>query len=677
MKRENRPWLPVTAADLRWTEQGDPQSLSFGDIYYSGDNGPGESRYVFLQGNGLPERWQNWPTRRFCIAETGFGTGLNFLLTWQAWLAAATAPLELHYVSVEKYPLAPADLARAMAAWPELAPLAAQLLAQYPGLVPGQHRLLFEQGRLTLDLWWEDVGDALSDLASHQRPLVDAWYLDGFAPARNAAMWRPAVLRAVGQLSRPGASFATFTAAGEVRRQLASNGFAVDKVPGYGRKRECLRGRLTGPAPADGDCTVTPWDIPASCPPAPQQAIVLGAGLAGCCMAAALARRGIDVVLLEAGALAGAASGNDQGILYTRLSRRHAALTDFSLQSFCFSTAFYRSLFAAGSLVEGPDGALCGSFHQSADSREMAALSAALATVPELARVLDPAQANHILGIEQPSAGYWFPHSGWLQPAAVCRVLAGHPRVRLVQHCGQVSLEACAGGWRAKEADGRAWEAPCAIIAAGTASGRLAGLDWLPLQAIRGQTTELPAAGETGKLRAALCHAGYIAPAREGAHCIGATFNPGDTDTAPRAADHRSNLANLARAVPAWQSALEQCDGVALAGRVGFRCTSPDYLPLVGPVPDRASFLRDFAGLRRNARLPIARRGEYLPGLYLSTGHGSRGLTATPLAAELLASQICAESPPLSRELSRALAPARFIIRDLCRNRTSTCPVPS
>ena len=133
--------------------------------------------------------------------------------------------------------------------------------------------------------------------------------------------------------------------------------------------------------------------------------------------------------------------------------------------------------------------------------------------------------------------------------------------------------------------------------------------------------------------------------------------------------DHQGNLSALARAVPAWQGILAQQDPAALRGRVGFRCASPDYLPLVGPVPDRAAFLRDFAGLRSNARQVIALRGQYLPGLFLSTAHGSRGLTSTPLAAELLASQICAEPPPLSRELGRALAPARFIIRDLCRNR--------
>jgi tRNA 5-methylaminomethyl-2-thiouridine biosynthesis bifunctional protein len=207
------------------------------------------------------------------------------------------------------------------------------------------------------------------------------------------------------------------------------------------------------------------------------------------------------------------------------------------------------------------------------------------------------------------------------------------------------------------------------VIATGTASVGMTPLSWLPIQAIRGQTTHLPAGPDLGKLRAALCHEGYIAPARGGEHCIGATFNLDDDEPSLRLEDHRANLARLARAVPAWRDTLAELDPAVLGGRVGFRCASPDYLPLVGPVPDRLAFLRDFAALRRNARQPLPIRGEYLPGLYLSTAHGSRGLTATPLAGELLASLICREPPPLNRELCRALAPARFIIRDLRRNR--------
>jgi tRNA 5-methylaminomethyl-2-thiouridine biosynthesis bifunctional protein len=667
MKRNNSTWQPVTAGAVEWTDKGAPRSIHFDDVYYSRDNGLEESAFVFLQGNQLPARWQNWSRKRFCIAETGFGTGLNFLLTWQAWQAAAEPRPDLHYLSIEKYPLSREDIARALSAWPELHSLSGQLLAHYPGLVPGQHRLLLEQGRVTLDLWWEDVADALPDLASHLCPTVDTWYLDGFAPARNEAMWHREVLDAVAALSRPNASFSTFTAAGHVRRQLQQAGFTVDKVAGYGSKRECLRGRMGQPPPPRPAVTETPWDLPDVFNSAPGSAIVVGAGLAGCTAAAALARRGVQVTLLEQGLLAAAGSGNDQGILYTRMSREHSALADFSLQSFHHASTFYSDLFAAGTLTKGLDGALCGTFQQ--DQRVNAALAEILATVPELVQVLSADEAEQLLGIAQPAAGYWFPRSGWLHPGAICRVMASRDGVHVHEQSGEIKLVQTRDGWRATDQAGQSWEAPCVVIAAGTGSSRFSGLDWLPLQAIRGQTTQLPTDDMFSCLQAVLCHEGYIAPARLGSHCIGATFDLDDSDTEPRPDGHDSNLASLGSAVPAWREALQRQDTAALAGRVGFRCASPDYLPLAGPVPDRQAFLQRFDGLRSNARKTIDSHGKFLPGLFLSTGHGSRGLSSTPLAAELLASQICGEPPPLSRGLIRALAPARFIIRDLCRNR--------
>lgn len=673
MSRANTPWRPLTPASVEWNDSNDPVSSLFGDVYYSRDNGLEESRHVYLQGNELPQRWLQQRGGRFCITETGFGTGLNFLLTWQAWRELPPPRPSLHYVAIEKFPLSIDDMARALAAWPALQPLAQALLSHYPGLLPGQHRLLLEQGGITLDLWWEDVVDALADLSASGQGMVDAWYLDGFAPSRNVDMWRADILQAVSRLSRPQASFATFTAAGQVRRDLAAAGFSVSRVPGYGRKRECLRGRLEKP-PAllpepKQKLKETPWDLAHTSSNLPERVLVLGGGLAGCTVAAALARRGIASTVLEQGQLANAGSGNDQGVLYTRLSRRHSPLTDFALQSFRFATRYYRALFNSGQLTQGLDGALCGSFHQCDDIEEMAIIGKALAHLPELAQVLDRDAARNMLGIAQPSAGYWFPGSGWLRPVSVCRAVTADSLITVIQNCGELALEYSVGEWRAIVGGTVLATAPCAVVATGVRSAALEPLAWLPLQIIRGQTTDLPTGPEFAELRAALCHEGYIAPARDGRHCIGATFKLRDDDTAISVQEHRDNLEKLAIAVPAWRSALATLDPTRLGGRVGFRCASPDYLPLAGPVPDLSGFLHNYAALRKNARQTITSRGDYMPGLYLSTAHGSRGLTSTPLAAELLASQLCGEPLPLSRELCRAVAPARFLIRDLCRNR--------
>ena len=411
------------------------------------------------------------------------------------------------------------------------------------------------------------------------------------------------------------------------------------------------------------------WDLPMKTPAIPRHVLVIGGGMAGCTAAAALAQRGIAVTVLEQAELATAGSGNEQGILYTRLSRKHSAVVNFALQSFQFSSTYYRRLFASGVLNEPTDGQLCGSFQQSDNVDEMTAMGAALRGLEDLVQILNATQASALLGIEQPSAGYWYPRSGWLEPGAVCRALVGNDNIHVLENCGAVTLHADGDVWHA-QANGRTLaQSSCAIVATGTGTTALAPLQWLPLQSVRGQTTHLPAAQPFAGLRAALCHTGYIAPQREGYHNIGATFNPGAEDPTPQAKDNRDNIANLAAAVPTWCEALQALDPANLAGRVGYRCTSPDYLPTVGPVPDLPTFVSTFAPLRKNARRVITSRGRYLPGLYLSAAHGSRGLTSTPLAAQLLASLICQEPPPLSRALCRALAPARFLIRDLIRNR--------
>ncbi len=281
MKRDHLLWQPAQSAALRWTDAGAPISKSFDDVYYSQDNGLEESRHVFLQASDLPQRWRNPSCKQFCIGELGFGTGLNFLLTWQAWREMPPPRPDLHFLSIEKYPLTRRDLQRALSAWPTLGALAEQLIVRYPEPLAGQHRLVLEPG-VRLDVWWQDAADALSDLAGRGQRLVDAWYLDGFAPNRNEAMWSPQILNAVADLSRCGASVATFTAAGHVKRNLIDAGFKISKVPGYGRKRECLRGVIGAPGMAQVNTDLSPWDIPSYTQGRPASILVIGGGLHDC-----------------------------------------------------------------------------------------------------------------------------------------------------------------------------------------------------------------------------------------------------------------------------------------------------------------------------------------------------------------------------------------------------------
>ena len=662
----NEPTLQAApAAQLQWDRTNTPRSLEFDDIYYSADSGLEESRHVFLVGNDLPEAWRRRP--RFTVAEIGFGTGLNFLATWQAWLEDADSCAYLHYLAFEKYPVRVADMQRALSAWPQLQDQARQLLSNYPPPLPGRHRLSFEQGRILLDLVFADARVALTDLQAEPSTRVNCWYLDGFAPARNPDMWQPGLYAAMAILSQPNTTFATFTAAGQVRRDLQDAGFEVKKTAGYGSKREMLRGRYRGPERQRVQ-TTTPWHIAPPVNDKQRTAMVLGAGLAGATAASALARRGWRVQVLERDEVAGAASGMLQGVLYTRISHRVSDLNAFSLHSFCFASRMYRDMLHSGLLRSGQDGELCGALHLRPDWDKTQPLQATLASMPELARYLDSAQATALCGLDQCPAGLFFPDGGWMHPAAVCRALLQHPAIRLTEHSNVKRLQYDGAQWLALNGQGEELQrARVAVVASGASCRAFEQLQWLPTQAIRGQVSHLASNGPLASLRTVICHDGYIAPALGGIHCIGATFGVDDPDPTPRPADHQENLEKLRAALP--QLELPDPPPEQLAGQVGYRCASPDYLPMVGPVPDLAAFVRDYADLRKNARRYIDATPSYLPGLYLSTAHGSRGLTSTPLAAELLAAQISDQPWPLDSQLCRALSPVRFIVRDLIRNR--------
>src|SRR5574340_886234 len=289
---------------LAW-QDGLPFSPRFGDVYFSADSGLGETRHVFLQNNRLAERFAALAAgESLSVGETGFGTGLNFLCAWQLFEQTAPPGASLDFFSVEKFPLEDDELRAALALWSELVPFADALLARWRRRVPGWNRWSFGRVRLTLAIG--DVAEALPQLPDGA---VDAWFLDGFSPAKNPEMWSEAVLAHLARASRPGATLATYTSAGWVRRGLQQAGFEVERVPGFGRKREMVCGILSLSFPRTRESSEEIIR-------APQSAIVIGGGIAGCAAAHALAQRGVQVTLLErAPRLATAASGNPRGIL--------------------------------------------------------------------------------------------------------------------------------------------------------------------------------------------------------------------------------------------------------------------------------------------------------------------------------------------------------------------------
>ena len=720
MSNSNRE---LTEANIEWNEQNQPISSTFGDVYFSRTSGIEETEYVFMAQNGLLERWntisEDLNNHCFTIGETGFGTGLNFLVAAKTWLEQTDSGT-LHFVSVEKFPLSKPDLQKSLSLWPEFCTKLAKeqpdkkpsdeltnlikcLLDQYPPAVAGIHRLSLANNRIVLTLMYGDAEKMFSSLQGsdhplfnrHGNPTIDAWFLDGFAPAKNPEMWTEKLFQAIANLSNSNTTFSTFTAAGVVRRGLTDVGFEVEKVPGFGHKREMLKGKfkyeamLGAKENRDKDWQPAtfnsphqpPWYLQLSPKTRPENAIVIGGGIAGCSTAKALAERGVAVTLLERhDNLAQEASGNPQGILYPKLSIGDSLLSHFGLMALLNVSRYHTVLLDENSLSDKRNlGQRCGVLVLPKSEKDQLEFKQIAQRFPqELVQLLEGNQLDQKAGLPlENTIGLFFPHLGWINPPISCQLLVDHPLIQVKKaEVEEIIYEG--NTWQALDSQGSLLSsAQTLVIACGFDSSRFHQTQHLPLKKIRGQITNLPTTAQSEKLQTVLCGEGYIAPSINGTHTLGATYNFGETSTDISITDHQKNLEQLATTDQGMANAItdttvetiSQISLEKLSGRAAFRCTTPDYLPIAGPAPKLESYVENYQLLKKNARSHIPIAGECWPGLYLNIGHGSRGLSYAPLCAEFVASHACNEIPPLELDLRQAIHPGRFIIRDLKRNK--------
>ncbi len=659
------PTPPISAlAQLDWDDQGQPHSRAYGDVYFSNSLGLTEPRYVFLDNNDLPARFAALPANgKLVIGETGFGTGLNFLCAWELFARTAVAGAQLHFVSVEKHPLSYADLHRALQLWPELQPFAEQLLEQYVALHSGFQRVLFDGGRVVLTLLIGDVMELLPQLDGE----IDAWFLDGFAPAKNPQMWSPELFNQLARLSTPRTTLGTFTTAGDVRRALKAVGFKLKRVDGLGHKWQVLKGHFIGLEEAPAKPAEKAWYARPPATLGPRTALVIGAGLAGCASAESLAARGWQVTLLERhGDIAQEGSGNPQGVLYLKLSAHGTSLSRLIVAGFGHTRRHIQRL------QRGHDWDACGVLQLAFDDKEAARQAQLAAAFPaELLHTVSRSEAEQQAGIALASGGLFYPQGGWVHPPALCRLMAEHTNVHLRLHQHTLQLRQEQGQWQAWNGEQLLASASVVVLAGAADVRGFAGTAQLPLKRIRGQITCLPQTAESRALNTVVCAEGYVAPAREGEHTLGASFDFHSNDLSLKADEHISNL-QLLNEISTDLAQRLNADSLPignLQGRAAFRCTSPDYLPIVGPVADAAAFAEAYGVLRKDARQTPDTPCPWLPGLYVNTGHGSRGLITAPLAAELLAAWLDNEPLPLPREVAEACHPNRFALRELIRGK--------
>jgi len=666
--------IAIQPASLTFNNEGTPVSRDFDDVYFSNDDGLEETRYVFLNGNQLPERFMTHPRDSFIVAESGFGTGLNFLTLWQAFAAFRDAHPDaalqrLHFISFEKFPLTPADLASAHAHWPELAPWAQQLQAQWPMALPGCQRVLLDDGRVTLDLWLGDINELVDTLDDTHNRQVDAWFLDGFAPSKNPDMWTPGLFAAMARLARPGGTLATFTSAGFVRRGLIDAGFNVVKRKGFGRKREMLTGALSVDVPPP---VRAPWYArrPAS---GDKDVAIVGGGIASALLALALQRRGWQVTLYcEDDAPAQGASGNRQGALYPLLSHHDAALAAFFPAAFTFARRLYDALPVSF------DKEWCGVTQLGWDEKSQTKISQMLELgLPEsLARGVDSDTVRERSGVETGCGGIEYPQGGWLCPAQLTAgvVTLAQAHGLRVHYGHRVSaLHPDHHGWRLDFASGAQARHAVLVLANGHQLSGFPQTETLPVYPVGGQVSHIPTTPGLGALRQVLCYDGYLTPQNpaNGMHCIGASYHRGVSEMRYQEEDQQHNRQRLIDCLPAaaWTQDVDVSAGDA---RCGVRCATRDHLPMVGNAPDYAATLRDYATLSHHASAPeTVAPAPVLENLFVLGALGSRGLCSAPLAAEILASQMNGEPLPLDGATLAALNPNRLWVRKLLKGRAA------
>ncbi len=623
----------IEYAKLDWGEENAPRSFLFDDIYFAQD-GPAESRHVFLAGNDLPSRFEQ--AEKFTIGEIGFGTGLNFLAAWDAWERTEKPPgARLHFLSVEKFPFAPDDLAKAHEAWPQYASKAARLRAVTPPAFAGVFQCDIAQD-VTLTLIY---GDALRALGQAEAA-INAWFLDGFAPAKNPDLWDDALMAEVTRLSAPAATFATFTVAGAVRRSLTSAGFDCEKRAGFGRKREMLAGRLRPDTIKQSNRA--PWFTSEQSPPLDRSAriAIIGAGGAGAALAHALRRHGYAPTIFEASAPASGASGNPAGLIMPRLDVDDTPAGRFHAAAYLHTVRL---------LTDLPDHVFdpCGVTRRATGEKEAARQHRLLSEGALPAGWMTPADD-----------GLTFPQGGVVDPAAFVSALIADTPVVAASVTG---VERSGGNWLVATADDQsAYDA--VIIANALDALRFSQLRSLPLTGSAGQIDWFPQAAAPAS---AIAFGPYAAPCPRGGLVIGATYAPIGIGAIARFTPEatQTNIAAVAKELPEIAGTLDPAEA---RPRASVRCTTPDRLPVAGPVPDWGYYAGAYDGLRTGRKEDYPPAGT-MPGLYALTGLGSRGLVTAPLCAAVIAAEIAGAPSPVFADIAEALHPARFFIRDMKR----------
>ena len=684
---------------------GIPFNPEFDDIYFNADDPIGQSEYVF--NSVFDEIWNK--KSEFNVLEMGFGAGLNFLCAFKRF---KNSDKFLNFVSIEKTPIARDDITKIYANFSELADVSRELLEAYPPLIRGFHRLNLAPN-VTLTLCFGDVYEVLDELSF----IADAVFMDGFAPAKNEAMWSELVCGKIANLCALGASVCTYSASGALKRALQNSGFEVKMLKGYGKKREMLRAKFAGERQAGSEIWFSRFD-PAS-KATPKSALVIGGGVAGCVCAFKLRERGLDVAIAEKrGDIALNGSGNHCGILMPLITKPTVNLGRMHMNAFLQAARFYERNLGAQEIE------FCGATDYAYEQK----------TLERFYEWREFDADNGVFELkfdDEPYASAFIFRGAKARPRKMCKAAsAGIKTLLSYEFTGFEALEG--GAVMAHFKDGQSIDADVLVLAIGSESMELFADYDIRLSSVRGQVTHIAPAVWTP---APFSAKGYVCPPADGVQVIGATYDRNLFLDEPRSSDDEKNLADVAEFLGDKFAKNERlnlngarelnltigpdgdaentdrlevnkggvnlskivdlpaktADGLAqtnsasnltapknnsniaaqipqniriVGSKVGYRSYSGDRFPLIGRLYDE-DFYKDAYKSLLWTKGKSNPRPKYVPNVYVSTAHGSRGLCTAVLGAELICDLVFDRPLCIEKSLFDELHLARFLVRKL------------
>ena len=657
----------IQHAKIHFNQDNTPVSDKFDDVYFSNQDGLAETHYVFLEGNQLWERWVNYQEAHFVIAETGFGTGLNFFAVTTLFREFRQkypdSPLKrLYFTSFEKYPLPLDALQQAHLAYPQFSYLAQHLQQHWLNPIQGCYRFHFDE--TTLDLWFGDVAENLPQLGDYMNDKIDAWFLDGFAPSKNPDMWNEQLYQQMFRFTKPQGTFATFTAASAVRKGLENAGFDITKRKGFGKKRECLSGQKTYEKLT---ALSLPWFHSQSANLNEQDIAIIGGGIASLCTAISLLKRSAKITIYcEDEQTALNASGNKQGAFYPQLSDDNERNIRFYIHAFAYGHQFLQWAIQQQIKFEHEfcGVALC-AYNEKAESKlnKIAELN----LPSDLYQSLSQSELSEKVGLPLPFGGAFIPQGAWLAP----RQLVQHTFAFLEKQGVQIktlqkvtALSQTENGWQITTAENKTFCHEVVVLANGHKLTDFEQTQKLPVYPVRGQVSQIPTSENLLKLKTVLCYDGYLTPVDQAktSHCIGASHVRDNATREFSLTEQQENQQKIQQNIPEeWTKEVDTSGNLA---RIGVRCSVRDLTPMMGAVPHFSAQQIQYQNLfnLRRRKQPIEQAENY-PNLYLIGALGSRGLTSAPFLGETLASLIYGEPLPMNEDLIYNLMPNRSWVR--------------